>query len=177
VTFEEFVLQSATMLGSQLGLSCPAADVVSDDESPLAVELAEARAYLVELEGMDEAAAQLACDADYAKRCAEWESRQIARAELRRRYEDALARLQEWARDIPAYRTLRSRLMEDIGLSIGCDCDRKDSPPIRMGAVEWRIQKMVEQTLLISHIERRNAHFSAMYALRKSLGLESEAPI
>jgi hypothetical protein len=163
------------MLGSQLGLSCPAADVVSDDESPLAAELAEARAYLVELEGMAEAAAQVACDADYAKRCAEWEASQRAKAELRQRYEGSLARLQAWDPDVAAYRALKSRLMEDIGLSIGCDCDRVDPKPVHMTAVQWRVHAMGEQTLLLQYMERTHKRSSELHALRKSLSLE--API
>lgn len=175
VTFEEFVLQAAAMLAPQLGLDNPVA--VQGADFPLAAELAEARAYLAELEAMDEAAAQLACDADYAQQRAEWEAGQRAKIELRQRYEEVLKRLEAWTPEFPSHRAFKSRLMEDLGLSIACDCCKSERVPIRMGHFEWRIQKMVEQTLRISHIERRSAHCLVMDALRQSLGIESDAPI
>lgn len=176
-TFEDFVVRSAALFVSQLSLNSPALNLQATGESPLFDELAEARACLATLEAMDEATAQAECDAEYESQCKLREAAKCMRGELRQRYEATLARLRAWSPDVPAFESLRDSMAEQVAQSIDCDCRECTEPPlVHMTAHEWRIQKMVSQSLMISHLERRNAHFTVLQALRKSLGIEPSSP-
>lgn len=175
-SFSEYMMRAVVAAGAQIALRGPHAPGFALDDSPVAAELAAARLELALLDAMPEQRAQAACDAEYETAYSQWEARRASRIGLRAKYERVLEQLRNWTPPGPMFEQFKLDRIKEVEASIAGDCSSdRDPPPVRLTAVQWRIQKISDKERVIEHLETTAIRYRFVQALKTSLGI-SDTP-